>query len=538
MNDVKQAQRGPKRDLVEFAKNEKITRRDFMQYAAAIGITASAATSLWSARAEAAPKRGGHLRIGCEGGATTDNLDTRQVIGSTHISAVAMTIFDALTEINADGVPVPNLCESWEASADAKTWRFKIRKDVEFHNGKTMTVDDILSSYNYEDHDANTHGDSRSIMATLSEKKKDGDYLVLKMDVGNADLPAQLSTYGLLIGPEGTEGDAWNKGIGTGPYKLKSFNAGVRADMERFENHFRDDLAWVDSAEFINIPDQASRSNALRTGVVDIINRPDPKTTHLLAKEPGVKVVEVASTQHYTMPMRADTAPFDNVDVRQAVKNGVDREAILDKILRGYGYLGNDHPIGKGQAYFNKDLPQRVLDPDKAKFHVKKAGLSELNIELFASDAAWTGAVDAAQLVQEGAKAGGINIKINRVPADGYWTDVWLVKPWCLSYWGGRPTEDWIFTAAYSADSAWNAGHWKHERFNQILLQARGELDADKRHNMYYEMQAIMYNEGSSVIPVFSSYVMGMTDKLQHPKLSSVFDLDTFRVARSFWFES
>ena len=249
---------------------------------------------------------------------------------------------------------------------------------------RRSTPHDVIASYDYEDNDANAHGDSRSTMASIAERKVDGDWVVLTLHVANADLPTQLSTYGLIIGPAGTEGPAWEEGIGTGPYKLANFNPEVRTDVTRNPNHYRDDEGWFDSSEILNIQDQASRSNVIRTGEVDIINRPDPKTTHLLGQVPGINVIEIPGNQHYTMPMRTDTDPYTNLHVRQALKHAVDREAILDKILRGYGYLGNDHPIGKGQAYFNKTLPQRVLDPDKAKWHLKQAGLASLDVELFA----------------------------------------------------------------------------------------------------------------------------------------------------------
>ena len=523
-------------DLLKFAADKRITRRNFMQYAAALGITATAATSLWSEQAMAAPKRGGHLRIGSEGGSNTDTCDPRRTFGANQPSVSIISVYDTMTYLDAKGQPVPQLCTEWESSPDAVTWRFKIRKGVEFHNGKTLTPADVIASYNYEDDDANGHGDSRSTMASITEKKIDGDWVVLTLEAPNADLPVQLSSYGLLIGPEGTEGEQWNEQRGTGPYKIKDFNQGVRFSLERNENHYRSDEGWFDSAEILNIQDQASRSNALRTGEVDIINRPDPKTTALLAKVPGIKVEEIPGNQHYTMPMRMDTDPYTNLHVRQALKHAVDRRAILDKILRGYGYLGNDHPIGKGQTYFNKDLPQRELDPDKAKWHVQQSGLGKLSVELHAADTAWVGAVDAAQLIQEGAKKAGIEIKPIRAAEDGYWSDIWMQKPWCLSYWGGRPTENWMFSTSYWGPSNWNETFMQHERFDKILLLARGELNADLRREMYYEMQEILYNEGGSVIPVFSSYVNAMADKLQHGDVSGTYDLDTFRIVRNYWF--
>lgn len=524
--------------LLSMMDKKGISRRDFMQFAAAIGVITTAAAGLWSANVKATPKRGGHLRVGSEGGSNTDAIDPRRAIGTNQFTCPIMSMFDTLTYLDADGDPQPSLCESWEASADAVTWRFKIRKDIEFHNGKTMTPEDIVASYNYEDNDANTHGDSRSIMASIEEKTIDGDYVVFKLKSPNPDLPTVLTAYGLLIGPAGTETADWEKGIGTGPYMLDDFIPGVRFAVKRNPNHYRDDEGFFDSAEFLNIQDQASRTNALRTGEVDIINRPDPKTSHLLSKVPGIKLTVTAGNQHYTMPMRIDAEPFTNLDVRQAVKWGVDREAILDKILRGYGYLGNDHPIGQGQRYFNSELPQRVMDPEKAKFHLKKAGLSSLKLELFAADTAWVGSVDAAQLVQESAKQSSINIKVTRAAEDGYWADTWNLKPWCLSYWGGRATEDWMFTTAYWSESSWNETAMKWPNFDKLLFAARGELDSNKRQEQYFEMQRLLYEEGGACVPVFSSYVLAASDKLGHGKISTTYDFDTFRIARNFWLES
>ena len=526
-------------DLTRFAENKKVSRRDFMQYAAAIGVAAGTATSLWSEQAAAAPKRGGHFRIGSEGGSNTDSMDPRFTVGTNQPMAVVQVVYDTLTELDSNGVPQPRLCESWEASADAKTWRFKMRKGIEFHNGKTLTVDDVLASYAYETNEANTHGDSLTIMKSIVDRKKDGDYVVLKLATPNADLPVLLSAYGLLIAAAGTEGAGWNnEGNGTGPYRVKSFDPGVKGEVVRNENFYRDDEGYFDSAEILNIQDQSARTNALRTGEVDVINRPDPKTANLLKKVPGISLIETAGNQHYTMPMRMDADPFTNMHVRQAIKYAVDRKEILKKILGGFGYTGNDHPIGKGQQYFNKDLPPRHYDVDKAKFHLKKAGLSKLDVILNAADTAWVGSVDAAQLVQETAKKAGINITVNHASEDGYWVETWLVKPWCLSYWSGRPTEDWMFSAAYAEGSSWNESNMKHERFNKLMVIARGELNTDARRAMYYEMQEILYNEGGSVIPVFSSLLIGKNKKVAHGKIGGTFDLDNFKAASKWWFNS
>ena len=146
------------------------------------------------------------------------------------------------------------------------------------------------------------------------------------------------------------------------------------------------------------------------------------------------------------------------------------------------------------------------------------------------ADAAFAGAVDAGVLYSERAAAAGINIEVVREPNDGYWSNVWMVKPWSAVYWGGRPTEDWMFSTAYAAGAAWNDSFWDHERFNKLLVEARAELDEAKRAEMYGEMQAIVSNEGGVVVPMFASYVMAHSDKVQTPeKVAENWTMDGFR---------
>jgi peptide/nickel transport system substrate-binding protein len=109
------------------------------------------------------------------------------------------------------------------------------------------------------------------------------------------------------------------------------------------------------------------------------------------------------------------------------------------------------------------------------------------------------------------AKAAGIEINVVREPNDSYWDNVWLKKPWSLCYWGGRPTADAFLSISLAADAAWNDTNWKNPRFNELLLAARAETD-DVARAMYL-MQAICSNQGGTIIPMFASYIMGLTDK-------------------------
>ncbi len=273
----------------------------------------------------------------------------------------------------------------------------------------------------------------------------------------------------------------------------------------------------------------------LYTGKVHVIDQVDPKTTHLLAKRPGVHVEESTGPLHYTFPMLMDIPPFNDNNVRLAIKYALDREKMLQLILKGHGTVGKDNPIGPSYRYYNKELTPFPYDPEKAKFHLKKAGLNDISVKLSAADAAFAGAVDAAVLFKEHAAKAGINIDVVRESNDGYWSSVWIKKPWCACYWAGYATEDMIFSTGYSPGAAWNDTHWDNAEFNKLLVQARAELDEAKRRVMYEEMQLLLRDQGGSVVPMFANAIDARTDKVAHGKVSGIAAFDGRRIIERWW---
>ena len=337
--------------------------------------------------------------------------------------------------------------------------------------------------------------------------------------------------------PAGMIEEAIAKGIGTGLYETVSFDPGVRFVGKRVASHYKDGTAgWFDELEYIAINDSTARMNALMTGQVDVVNRVDFKTEPLMKANPMITIQEVTGNQHYTYPMLTKVAPFDDVNVRRALKHGINRQELVDKILQGHGLVANDTPIGPANQYFYKDMEPLTYDLDKAKFYLKEAGLTSLDIDLNVSDAAFTGAVDGAQLYQASAKGAGININVVQEPADGYWSNVWLKKPFCASYFSGRATEDWMFATAYEAGVPWNDTQWDQPRFQELLLSARAELDTNKRRDQYYEMQQILRDDGGAIIPMFANYVQGLSTKIGHDEtVGNLWQMDNGRMAERWW---
>lgn len=166
----------------------------------------------------------------------------------------------------------------------------------------------------------------------------------------------------------------------------------------------------------------------------------------------------------------------------------------------------------------------------------EKAGLEGLTLELSAADAAFSGAVDAAVLYKEHASKAGINIEVVREPNDGYWSNVWMQKPWCACYWSGRATQDWMFSTAYIQGADWNDTFWEHDRFNKLIVEARAELDQTKRGELYAELQGIISNEGGVVVPMFANYVFATAAGIEHDNIQGNWDLDGEKFSERWWF--
>ncbi|MET2832164.1 ABC transporter substrate-binding protein [Mesorhizobium shangrilense] len=510
------------------ASSLSLSRRRLLQFSAAAGLTSLFKTSAYAE----APKRGGRMILGSMHGSTTDSTDPA-LLTNAFQWYLAFAFTSTLTEILPDGTIGPALAERWD-STDAKVWKFKLRDGVTFHDGRPMSVADVIASINH--HRA---PDSTSFVKPLADQMVDvsGDGkngVVISLKAANADLPANLNTPAFTIYPAAGEKIDWQSRNGTGGYILREYEPGVRAYLERNPRYWRNDRAFADEVEMLCIGDATARMNALVSGEVHAVDEVDLKTVALLQKQPNITIDETPGPLQYSFPMRTDVAPFDNVDVRLALKYSINRQEMLDKILLGHGSLGNDTPIGPSYT-FHANIEQIAYDPDKAKFHLKKAGLQKLSVDLHTAEAAFPGATDAAVLYAEQARASGIEINVVREPDDGYWDNIWLKKPFCAAYWDGFPMTSEMFAVGYSPGAAWNDTYWTNQRFEYLRVAAAAEMDANKRRDMYTEMQKIVRDDGGALIFAYASYVMARGPSIGHGPLSTTNRFDGARIAERWW---
>ncbi|MBI3898270.1 MAG: twin-arginine translocation signal domain-containing protein [Gammaproteobacteria bacterium] len=510
-----------------------LSRRDFLRMSTALGIsTALAGTASKVANAAAEPKRGGHLVVGVNGAGPKDSLDPATYTAA-HTQITGLQLYSTLVEFDvgadprATPSPQPSLAESWEAKPGAKEWVFKLRKGVTFHNGKSLTPADVVYSLNHH-RGADSMSSAKVLLRPVSEIKAGKNEVIIKLESGNVDLPSLLADYHLCIGPDGS---SFTDGIGTGAFILENFEPGVRAITKRNPNFFRKNRGFVDSVETLAINDPVLRLNALTDGSVHLINSVDIK--YLTS---DVDLYEVASASHYCFPMRCDVAPFDDKDLRLALKYAIDRQAMLKTVLLSHGRVGNDNPIAPSDAFYS-GIPQRPYDPEKAKFHLKKSGYAGALV-LSVSDGAFSGAVDCARIFQVSAGRAGIKLQLDIVPAEGYWDNVWMKRPFCASYWYGRSTADLMFSVVYQSDATWNETRWKRPDFDKLLVAARAELDTAKRRQMYGDLQMMVHDDGGEIIPMFFNMIDAGSKDLRGFVPLSTFEMSGFRAPEKVWLET
>jgi len=523
--------------LADAARDGKISRRSFMNYSMAAGMTASAATGLWGTSAKAAPSRGGTFRLGSHDGNTGDTHDPGTYVTFSMIQ-VAHTFRAYLTLIEPDGSLGPDVAQEWSASPDAKEWTFVINPKATFHSGKKVTADDVIASINHHRGEDTTSA-AAALVSDVEELVKVDDMTVtFKLAAGNADLPWLMTDYHLAICPANDDGTIdWQSGDGCGPYKLVETEFGVNYRFVRHDDWHLEG-AYFDECVVTVLNDPNARQTALVTGDVDAVTQIELKTLSLLQRDPNIEIDNVPSAAAITMPMFCDTAPFDNVDVRNALKHSMNRQEIMDKITFGTSTIGNDFHHSPAMPYWPEGLEQNDYDPDKAKSLLKKAGSEGLSTEISVADSVFSGAVDMCVLFSEQAKASGIDISVKREPNDGYYSDVWLKKPWCVVQWGARPTPDVMYSLAYKSDAAWNESRWQNERFNELLLKAKAELDNDLRAEMYREMAILAKDDGGTIIPFFPNFVYARRSNVKHgPELAASWQMDGARAASRWWFE-
>ena len=495
--------------LVEKAVRNGYSRRDVMKLMAVTGVSLTAAQNLLSTGGQAmaqTPKKGGSVRMVSNLHGPDDQLDP-PLFTSTIDYTRGRAIYNSLVQHANDLTPQPELAESFEPNADASEWTFKIRKGVSFHDGSPLSADDVVYSMKRHQGEDSTSV-IKSVLESVTEWKKTGEHEVKATLSGpNADLPTLLGLFQTKIVKNGTTGD----GNGTGPFTLESFEPGVKSVHKRNENYWREG-ANLDAIEITAITDPVARVNAVIAGDVQMATVIDPKAFRQVEAADGVTLLSTPAALQLGICCLKNSEPGSNDDFVKGMQYIQDRERIVKKVLKGKGSLGNDTPINASHgADFCSELPQREFDPDKAKFHFEKSGYN--TAELFVAPVT-AGIEDACLLAQANCAKIGFDLKLKKVPTDGYWGAVWMNEPLNVVTWNMRPTAQSQMAIQFGPGAAWNDTYWNNDKMGELLKSVLAVTDPAKRHAMMCEMQTLIHEGSGMVIPAFSNINDAIADNI------------------------
>lgn len=487
------------------SRNAKISRRTLLLGGAALAGSVpflSACGGRTSAAESPAgpPKRGGTLRVGVTGGGASDTLDPHSPVASPDIARVR-NLYEPLVDRDAEYEMEYLVAERLEPSPDARAWTATIRDGIRFHDGRPVTPDDVVATFAriMDPDDPKSGAASLSMLDRVVPK---GDRQVeFHLNEASAVFDDYLGQYSLGIVPADFDLD---DPIGTGPFRAREFTPGLQSRFVRNPHYWRPDRPYLDELVLINFTEDDARINALLASQVDAIDQVPVSLVEVLRSDERMRILSSETGTWLPFTMRVDRPPFDDVRVRQAMRLIVDREQMINQVLSGQGRIGNDLYAPFDPAYA-AELPQRRQDIAEARRLLAEAGQSNLTVELVTAPIQ-AGAVEAAQVFQQQAKAAGVNVVLNRVDTTTFYGDNYLKWDFAQDFWY---TRNYLPQASNGSlpDSPYNETHWQDPEYLDLVARARSTTDERERTRLLKQAQRIEYERGGLIVWGFMNQV-------------------------------
>jgi peptide/nickel transport system substrate-binding protein len=449
-------------------------------------------------------REGGELRVGIGSTGTGDVVDPH-VSHSTADAARQFAMYDSLTQVrgSTDVFEATNeLAEELEMNSAGDVVTLRLRQGVEFHNGKTLGVEDFIATYNrITDPKTGSFNIGRwSIYDMKAAKKLDARTIRIPLTRPTGILPELMGagSIGNII-PEGFD---LEKPVGTGPFRLTSFTPGRETVFERFENYWGDEPAKVETLRLVGLTDDTARYNALLSGEVDVLDTVPLAQIESLNSNSKFKVSSLPSAQWYPMYMRVDKEPFTDARVRNAMRLAVNRQQVIDTAFHGEAELGND-VYAQFDPYQNKELV-REQDIEQAKSLLKQAGQENVAVTMVTGPVA-AGALEMTQVLAENAKAAGFKFNLRQIDLGTMYGSNYGKWPFGIDVWPGLPYL--VMMASYETPvSPVNMTHNMSDEHYKLYQEATAEVDPDKRKELSQELQQIDFDTGGTIVAAHPNY--------------------------------
>jgi peptide/nickel transport system substrate-binding protein len=510
-----------------WVRDRGLSRRDLLRYGAwstaAVGAgvvldacgggSGSPSTGSTTAAAGGTPKSGGTLRLGISGGASIEGVNPL-VPGPTTDYGRIPQVYEPLLAWDDNLRPVPALAESVTSNKDATLWTIKVRKGVIFHDGKPLTADDVVFTFQ-QILNKTSPGYGASPLALVDAKnikKVDSHTVTVPMLSPFSTFDQVLPVYDFDVIPTNFDPKKPN---GTGPFKLVSFKAGQQSVMVKNPNYWQSGLPYLDKIIMIDFADETSQVNALKSGQVDAVNLLSAPSIASL-QSAGQQVVISNGGGFVPFTMRVDQKPFDDVRVRQALRLCVDRQQLINVVFAGHGQLGND-VFSIYDPDYDHSLPQRHQDLAQAKSLLRSAGADGLQTELVVAPQA-QGALSMAQVFQQDAAKASVKINLRQVTTTAF-NNNYTEWTFANSFWYANPYFEEVGLATVKS-GPFNETHFDNTQYNNLYQQGLRETDPSKRADIAHQMQRIDYDQGGYIIPCFTPLIEALAPKVHGDKPS------------------
>ena len=521
-----------------------LDRRDFLRRGSIIGMSLpfmgavlaaadpAAASAAPRARAAKAPKSGGTMRIAIQAPSAAVNPLT--VADSGGLCMLNQTGEFLTFDNNLKLALQPMLATKWSSSHNATVWTFHLRPGVKFNNGKPMTADDVVYTFQQLSDPSNASNALsvfKGIMSPSGVRKVNSHTVAFHLEAPNGNFPYLISSdnYNAIIVPKGTNYKTWqNSFVGTGAFKLTNYTQGVGATFAR-NPHYWGATPHLKGTTFKFFASQAPQVLALEANEVDVIGQIAPFGATQLLHNPAYSVIKLKSSNHRELSMRCDQAPFNDARVRQAVAYTLNRRGMVQALLDGYGVVANDYPFAPTFPS-SVTMTQRKQDIAKAKQLLAAAGHSggfstELKTEIYQE------IPQLAQVIKQNAAAAGINISLTIESQSAYYGQAtfgnsdWLDGAMSLVDYGTRGVPNVFLNAPLVSNGSWNAARFANPTYDKLAQQYFGTADLKSQRKIAAKIETLLLQQTPIVYPYWIDGITVSTKRVKGLNPTSISQL-------------
>jgi peptide/nickel transport system substrate-binding protein len=508
---------------------EFVDRKEFLQRGTFLGLSASALSAALVAAGEAPiafakpapPKVGGRLKVGVNP-PPSGAIEPHEFMDSGRI-AIGSPVGEFLTRALGSGQLVPELAVSWKPNADASVWTVKLRPNVRFQSGQTLSQDDVIATYKRL-LDAAISQAASAFKGILSQggvtKGPKGDEVVFKLDNPSANFPYTLSsnTYQAIILPADYQvGTFVSKPQATGAFKLTSYTPAVGATYDRFDGWWRGKAA-LDGVDATIYASTQAQDAALVAGTIDLIQTATLVTDPALFGNPNIQIFKVRSAAHTDYAMRVDRDPFKDWRIRQAIALTIDRPAFVNTLYGPYADIGNDHPFAT-VFRASVSIAQRRKDIGQARQLLAAAGKSKgFSVQFTVEEA---GAIpQSAEIIRRSAKEIGVNLtlKLETDPvyfAGSQTTTPWLNDTMTATGWGHRAVPNFFLSSALLTGGSWNESHYSNPRCDAAIKSFLAAIALKDQRKYAKQIETIVQHDTPVLYLAFTDLLTAGATKVK-----------------------